>query len=163
MIKLNFSMALAGVLWLSTPACGSDGGGETGAGGSGNNSGGTSNAGTSNNSSGGGDGTTSCGVTTCQAGQYCNNGVCVNGCLTDANCGPNQSCQDIDDVTSQGTCRNTTNTPAKDCNAFCAKAVACNAPEADQCMQVCEAISAECAACVIDSNCGTGCDAECAF
>lgn len=167
MIKSGLAIAFVGVLSLSSSSCGSDEGGETaGTGamaGSGNGSGGTSNSGGSSNggssSNGGGNGTTNCGAFNCQAGQYCSNGVCVNGCLTDANCGANQTCQDIDDVTSQGTCRNTT--PTKDCDAFCSKAETCQAPDADMCMQICDAMSSACVACVIDSNCGTGCDAEC--
>jgi hypothetical protein len=137
-------------------ACGSDAdddggsGGTSGSGGSGSGaSGGT----------GGGDGTTTCGVQNCTVGQHCQNLVCVNGCLTDDHCGSNQTCAEIDDVTHIGTCRNMT--AAKDCEAFCEKSEACGDPNVAQCQQQCDGFSADCVACVNDSNCGEGCDAIC--
>jgi hypothetical protein len=156
------SFFLFGMISLATVACGGDGGdgdGDDGAGGT-SSSGGSGSGNTGNT---GNVGNTTCGASNCEAGQHCNNGVCVNGCLTDANCGSNQSCQDIDDVTSTGTCRNNPTAPMKDCDALCQKAQACNDPNAADCYQLCDAASAECVACLIDSNCGEGCDDACAF
>lgn len=160
MIRAGFAIAFLGVLSLAASGCGSDSGDGSGGGsggGTGNNSGGT------NSSGGGGNGTSQCGDQTCQAGQYCFNGICVNGCLTSANCLPTQTCEDIDEFSGEGTCKDKPATPTKDCDAFCEKAVVCQAPEADMCMQICAAISTQCANCVIDSNCSAGCDDECEF
>lgn len=52
-------------------------------------------------------GFTACGDSTCQPGQYCANenlSVCENGCTSDANCEEGHVCEDINDVTGQGTC-----------------------------------------------------------
>ncbi len=52
-------------------------------------------------------GFTTCGNNTCQPGQYCFDqsfGQCVNGCTSDANCETGHVCQDISDVTGEGTC-----------------------------------------------------------
>jgi len=40
----------------------------------------------------------------CQTGQYCWNGVCVNGCTSDANCDANKYCA-IDEITKDGSCQ----------------------------------------------------------
>ncbi len=136
---------------------GSDGSSSSGAA---TSSAGTSSAGTSS-SSGGSTGTTTCGAQQCEAGQHCENLLCVNGCLTDSNCASNQTCQDINADTSIGTCKNNATTPTKDCNALCEKAQACQDPNAAQCMQLCTAASAECVQCLINSNCGEGCDGVC--
>ena len=52
-------------------------------------------------------GFTACGDVTCQPGQYCgeaSSGFCLNGCTSDANCEDDRVCQDINDVTGEGTC-----------------------------------------------------------
>jgi hypothetical protein len=100
-------------------------------------------------------------VSRCEAGQHCNNGLCVNGCLTAANCLASQTCEDVDSFTNIGTCRDAPVAPTKDCEAFCAKAMACFDPEVVICDQKCAALSAACVGCVNDSNCGAGCDELC--
>lgn len=164
---LGLSAAVALALTLS--ACGSDDSGNEKSGSSGSSSGGSgSSSGGSGTSTGGSAsssagtvGKTSCGLSTCEAGQYCDNGLCLNGCLTDANCGANQSCTDIDADTKVGTCKNQVVAPAKDCDAFCRKSLACMDPDFVMCMQVCEGSSGACVACVNDSNCGEGCETVC--
>jgi hypothetical protein len=161
-------------VWLSCPvlalavACGSDAGDCGGTGGascggqSSGGSGGTGGiAGTSGAPATGGAGARTCGESTCEAGQHCFNGICVNGCLTDDDCNTNQSCQDIDTVTSIGACKDKPVVPTKDCQAFCSKALACQDPDAALCTQRCAGESAECVACVVSSNCGIGCDSLC--
>jgi hypothetical protein len=57
-----------------------------------------------------GNGVTACGNTVCQAGQYCyGDGLCVNGCTSDANCQDDSSCVDISPTTATGICENGTN------------------------------------------------------
>lgn len=110
-------------------------------------------------------GTTSCGAQNCEAGQYCYNMLCVNGCLSDKNCATNQTCEAIDPETHVGACQNRAAQPTKDCNAFCSKAQACflqgNDVNPTNCMQACTAASAACVSCVNDSNCGQGCEGAC--
>jgi hypothetical protein len=164
--RFRFVTLLAPLCLL--PACGSDDGDSKEGGGS--NAGGSASSGGSATTSGGSgnptagtsSSTNTCGLQSCSAGQYCANGICMNGCLTDTNCGSGQTCRDIDAETKVGTCRNQDpEPPAKDCNAFCDKALACQDPEWVQCMQVCTGLSAACVACVNDSNCGAGCDSVC--
>jgi len=109
-------------------------------------------------------GFTECGEFTCQPGQHCDNFVCLDGCLSNVNCAADQSCAEIDSASKLGTCQNEPGSssgpgPDKDCAAFCDKATACGAPE--QCQQICDAASSECVSCVIDSNCGQGCESLC--
>jgi hypothetical protein len=144
------------LLALCLTGCGDDGS-DPGDSGGGSGSGGASGSGAA------GAGDTPCGVSRCEAGQHCNNGLCVDGCLSDSNCASNQRCEDIDDLSHIGTCRNVATAPAKDCQTFCAKAAACMDPEAALCEQKCAGLSSECVACVNDSNCGAGCDAVCAL
>jgi hypothetical protein len=155
---------LALALMLSGAACGEDssnGGGTSGMAGT-SGAGGAGGAGGMAGASGaGGGGQTLCGIQTCEAGQHCNNGVCVNGCLTAANCLQGQTCEDIDSLSQIGTCRAAAVAPMKDCQAFCDKALACMDPDVALCEQQCTGLSAECVSCVIDSNCGVGCDAVC--
>jgi hypothetical protein len=153
------SLLLSSVVVLG--ACGSDdgdgGGGESGGG---TDSGGSSSmAGTG--PSGGDTMQPACGISRCEIGQHCNNGLCINGCLSDANCGAEQACQDIDTETKLGTCENLPMAPVKDCDALCDKALACMDPTVVMCMEICTAASAVCVACLIDSNCGAGCEDEC--
>jgi hypothetical protein len=150
MIRLSFNLLVLSCA-LGVIACGSDDNRGDGSGGASNESGGSGNAGN-------GGGNTTCGASRCEPGQHCNNGICVAGCLTDANCGNAQQCADIDGDTKIGTCKSA---PTKDCDALCEKAVACSDPDADQCMTLCEAASAACVSCLVDSNCGEGCDAVC--
>lgn len=134
---------------LAFVACGSDTGGE---GGSGSGAGG----------SGAGQGYVKCGDLTCNPGQHCFNIICESGCQSNDNCAANQTCEDIDDFSHVGTCKNGSTPPTKDCDAFCAKAAACGQTITPaQCQQACAAFSAECVTCVNDSNCGVGCDAVC--
>ena len=155
-----------GLLSLTTACSGADdgdgdGGGDPSSGGSSSTgSGGSAPTAGSTGSGGGSTGVTTCGSFNCEAGQHCNNAVCVNGCLTDANCGPNQSCQDIDTISAIGTCKNNPTAPTKDCDALCQKAAACGDTSGD-CMQLCTAASAACVACLNDSNCGEGCEETC--
>lgn len=148
-----------------TNAAGQGGAGGTGAAGTGmaglGGTGGISGMG--GGMGGAGGGVSACGIMQCQAGQHCFNGVCVNGCLTSDNCASGQTCEDINPDTSIGTCRNRPVAPVKDCDAFCMKAFACQDPEAIFCMDQCIGLSAECVACVVASNCGAGCEAQCAF
>lgn len=107
-------------------------------------------------------GFTTCGELTCQPGQHCLNLICQAGCQSNVNCADDQTCEDIDDNSHVGTCRSGEKAPPeKDCATFCAKAEACNAPNLDQCPQICEAASSECVACMNDSNCGAGCESVC--
>lgn len=166
LVRLGVCLALAGVGCsggdpesdASQGAAGDgpgSGGTSAGSGGGGPGSGGTS-AGNE------GGGQSACGLFQCEAGQHCSNGACVNGCLTDGNCAAKQRCEDIDTTINVGTCRNVTQTPAKDCDAFCAKAVACNAPDADSCQQICAALSSACVVCASDANCSSSdCDEVC--
>lgn len=140
----------AALLVFGVSGCGSDG--SSGGGGAGGSSG----------AQGGHPSTDStCGASHCDVGQHCFNGVCIDGCLTDANCAATQRCEDVNADTKIGTCKAAPVAPAKDCDAFCRKAQACQDPEAALCMQKCEGYSAECVACVNDSNCGDGCDGVC--
>jgi hypothetical protein len=172
------SVTLVAALCFSLVACGSGDGDEESKGsggaaaGTSSSSAGTTPGGTASTNGGaastnGGaastNGVTACGISNCSAGQYCNNGLCLNGCLTKANCGTDQGCEDIDSDSKVGTCKNKVTTPAKDCNAFCDKSFACMDPDFVQCMQVCTAASAACIACINDSNCGAGCDDVCMF
>jgi len=51
-------------------------------------------------------GHTACGDTTCGPGQYCfGDGVCENGCTSDANCLPDDECIIDDDFFNEGTCQ----------------------------------------------------------
>lgn len=149
------------------PACGSDDGdskedGGSNAGGNASTGGSAASNGGSGNPTAGSSNANACGIQNCNAGQYCANGICMNGCLTDTNCGSGQTCRDIEAETKVGTCRNQDpEPPAKDCDAFCDKALACQDPEWVQCMQICTGLSAACVACVNDSNCGAGCDSVC--
>jgi hypothetical protein len=154
-------LALALMLGLSASACGEEST-EPGAG-SGGASGmaGASGAGGAGGGGAEGDGRTMCVITTCEAGQHCNNGVCINGCLTMANCLGSQTCEDIDSLTQIGTCRERPVAAMKDCQAFCVKALACMDPDVALCDQLCTGLSAACVSCVIDSNCGEGCDEIC--
>lgn len=55
-----------------------------------------------------GPGETECGSVVCSAGQYCfGGGICSNGCTSDANCLEGSRCENIDEVTGQGTCSTT--------------------------------------------------------
>jgi hypothetical protein len=109
-------------------------------------------------------GFTDCGVQRCQPGQHCNNLVCVNGCASDVNCASGQTCQDIDADLRTGTCQGSSvPPPTKDCDAYCAKAAACQSPTVSMCEQECAGFSSECVACVVDSNCGDGCETLCGF
>lgn len=146
---------LTGIMVLA--ACGDDGDDGNDEGGDGDSSGG-----------GGGKGeggTTTCGLQTCESGQYCSNMICLDGCLSDKNCASNQTCEDMNEDTHVGTCRNKPQQATKDCDAFCDKAEACflegNDVNAANCMQACKAASAACVSCVNDSNCGQGCDDVC--
>lgn len=52
-------------------------------------------------------GFTACGDNTCQPGQYCfaeTFSQCENGCTSDANCEEGRVCENISDVTGEGTC-----------------------------------------------------------
>jgi len=51
-------------------------------------------------------GYTECGDTTCAPGQYCfGDGLCQNGCTSDANCLPEDACVIDDDFFNEGTCQ----------------------------------------------------------
>ena len=107
-------------------------------------------------------GFTKCGAVECQPGQFCYNILCQTGCQSNVNCAADQTCSDIDGTTHVGTCQNTAPPPpTKDCAAFCEKSKVCNVPNIEICPQLCEAASSECVACVIDSNCGQGCESLC--
>ncbi len=72
---------------------------------------------------------------TCLTGQYCWNGICVDGCLNDDTCAGNQYC-DIDDFTGLGHCQNTTPAGCED-DAQCmgeqtCKMGACVTPPVEQ-------------------------------
>jgi hypothetical protein len=153
-------MILALALMLGATACAGEsteaGGGSGGASGMA----GASGAG-AGGAGGGGGGESMCGISTCEAGQHCNNGICVNGCLTTANCLQSQTCEDIEPLAQIGTCRDKPVAPTKDCEAFCDKALACMDPDVAMCAQLCAGLSAACVSCVINSNCGMGCDEPC--
>jgi hypothetical protein len=157
------SVRSIGMKWLVASAlvlaaCGSDDGEGSESSGGGTGGGGNGSAASSN---GGGTPQPTCGVSTCEVGQHCNNLLCVDGCLTDANCGAEQTCADIDADTKIGTCRNAPVAPMKDCDALCEKAEACMDPLAPMCMDLCVAASAACVTCLVESNCDGDCDAHC--
>lgn len=141
----------AGVLAFAL-GCGGDGAsdGDDGAGNSGGSGGGTTAR----------TGTTECAGLTCSAGQYCDNLLCINGCLSDDNCTSTQVCEKPPGD-NEGSCQ-TTNTATKDCSGYVEKCVACGAPQA-QCQQECEVVNAECTSCVVStSGCGLeACESSC--
>ncbi|HVZ36678.1 MAG TPA: hypothetical protein VG963_29820, partial [Polyangiaceae bacterium] len=93
--------------------------------------------------------TTPCGVQTCSAGQYCDNSLCSNGCLSDDNCASNQSC-DKQAGENVGTCQ-THGTADKDCPAYVRKCVACGGDN-DECQRQCDVANAECTSCVVSQS-----------
>ncbi|HPH28256.1 MAG TPA: hypothetical protein PLA87_15520 [Pseudomonadota bacterium] len=75
-------------------------------------------------------GKTSCGITTCNAGQYCLNLACIPGCQSNENCALDQTCEDIGAGTHVGTCQNKNNPPTMmttdpTCKTTCDKLVQC--------------------------------------
>lgn len=154
----GFSIGLMTLLLACSSGSGDGGGGGTAGSGGGGAAGG---AGATGGSGGGGGGTSTCGSSQCQAGQHCFNTVCINGCLTAQNCTSNQNCEDIDPLTSIGTCKDKPVAPTKDCNALCNKMQACMDPDWVICSDICTAASAECVTCYVASNCGEGCDDTC--
>lgn len=156
-------------LLLTLPSCGGSGDSEendkSGDGdGDGDGSGDGDGDGSGDGDGDGDRGSTTCGISTCESGQHCNNGLCVNGCLTAENCSSDQTCEDIDDFSKIGTCKSAPTQPdpvEKDCTAFCAKMEACREPEAEYCQDACTALSSACVTCYNDSNCGDGCEAVC--
>jgi hypothetical protein len=148
--------------WLALPACGGDDDDSKDRSGKGGHDDADEGDAEGN---GGRDQSNSCGLQNCETGQHCYNMVCLDGCLSDNNCGSNQTCQDIDTDSHVGTCRTKPTTTNKDCTSFCAKAQACflegNDINPGNCMQACTAASKACVSCVNDSNCGQGCDDAC--
>jgi hypothetical protein len=120
----------------------------------------------------------------CQAGQYCADATfsdCVLGCLSNANCADDQSCEkEPDDFGGDvGTCVNdptpgtggnggmggggTTATP--ECQAFCDKIGECDGfplPQ-DECNDFCAVTTEECQVCIAAASCAdpNPCQAEC--
>lgn len=113
-----------------------------------------SGGGTSGTTNGGArSGTTECGIQTCSAGQYCNNYICSDGCLSDDNCTGTQSCEK-EPGENLGTCQTTRTTPApsaKDCPGYVQKCVACGGLE-ELCQRECDVVNAECTSCVINTS-----------
>lgn len=107
-------------------------------------------------------GETACGQVTCQAGQYCDNMICANGCLANTNCGDDQTCVK-EGSNNVGACKNTTNTATgPTLEQFCAKADACSSGwSAAQCKQVYDGTNEACHTCVVNANCGGDCNADC--
>jgi hypothetical protein len=86
---------------------------------------------------------------TCSAGQYCfADGLCENGCVSDANCLDNEQCVIDDTFFEEGSCRSedgpvTASDPLDACEAACEDFQLCGlAPaEASQCIDDCAALS----------------------
>ena len=127
----------------------------------------------------GGTGTTPCGVSTCQANQYCDNLLCRLGCLSETNCTSAQICQKSgsEDV---GSCqvKAPVANPAAACDRFAAKLEVCQPREWSSlvaaCTQakgractgadVCNAMTSACIDCFNAApTCGdaAGCTATC--
>ena len=99
-----------------------------------------------------------CGTASCPPGQFCVNGVaCTPGCLTDGDCAEGQDCEDIDDVTHIGTCRDR---PVKDCPGYLTKCEACGGGELCT-QQVCDGLSDDCVNCVAEASCNDSGDCPC--
>ncbi|MCB9745542.1 MAG: hypothetical protein H6740_23385 [Alphaproteobacteria bacterium] len=101
-------------------------------------------------------GYTDCGPTTCSPGQYCAfEGVCENGCTSDANCLPGTECVITDDFFNEGECYgNSVDTgrpddtpsggdPLADCQAACDHFQTCGlgAADASQCRSDCNGLT----------------------
>jgi hypothetical protein len=100
-------------------------------------------------------GVTTCGGVQCQAGQYCENISCVNGCLSDNNCAGNQAC--VKSATSSstvGSCMNAMTTTNTSCTDLCKKAIACGVTQTQtQCENACIGLSEACKSCTIMLGC----------
>lgn len=147
---MNFRIFLA-ALALTVGAMASGCGGET-----------DSKAGSDDKDDQAASGQTECGQLTCQAGEYCSNGLCENGCLANTNCASDQTCVK-EGSANIGACKNKTNAATgPTLEQFCAKGDTCSAGlTAAECKQLFDGTSAACHTCVVDSNCSANCDAEC--
>lgn len=112
----------------------------------------------------------------CQAGQYCEDqtlSICTDGCLSNTNCADDQECIKADGE-NKGSCQKKVGGGSSSSSssssggggatqdAFCEKAQACDTSITDaQCAQLYAATNDACHECVVDSNCGAGCDTVC--
>jgi len=171
-----FSSIVGGILACAAISCsgGDDGGGTDSA--STSTTSGTTTAGTGT-SSGETDGMLDPGVTDCtppglpqvlcQAGQYCQDsvlGMCTNGCLSNANCAADQTCEKVGGA-NEGTCQNVGGGGPTEAE-FCEKLLVCDpSGTMEQCSTIYKGTNEGCHTCVVDGNCGDinngSCDAAC--
>jgi len=106
----------------------------------------------------------------CQAGQYCEDsvlGICTNGCLSNANCAADQTCEKAGGA-NEGTCQNVGGSGPTEAE-FCDKLLTCDpAGTMAQCSTLYKATNEGCHNCIVDGNCGDiinngSCDAACGF
>lgn len=168
---MRYYLACLGMASLLFVACGSDdsdpvpaGQGQGGSGQGGSGQGGSGQAGTGGTAPS--NGITPCGnfpdqqPKSCIAGQYCEDEIfskCSDGCLSDTNCTSAQMC--VKTGTNVGSCQ--AKPAGKDCAAYIAKCNACGGTPQECSQQACDALSADCVACIVDSNCGQGCESKC--
>lgn len=171
--------AVSSILWSVLVACaviscsGGDDGGGTDSASTGTTTGGGTTAGTSSETGGMLDpGVTDCtppGLpqVLCQAGQYCEDmvlGMCTNGCLSNANCAADQTCEKAGGA-NEGTCQNVGGDGPTEAE-FCAKLLVCDpSGTMEQCSTIYKGTNEGCHTCVVDGNCGDinngACDAAC--
>jgi hypothetical protein len=164
--KLYRCLACLTVFVLAAPiACESDDGDDSMGDGDTSDSNGDGDAGDGDPGDGDGDtgdGTTDCtppglpDPVTCQAGQYCADPVlamCENGCLSNANCLPNQICEKQPGI-DVGTCQNMAAEGPTE-QEFCDKLLACDpAGTMEQCSMFYAGTNETCHQCIVDGNCG---------
>jgi len=131
------------------------------------------NSGDGDGDGGDGDGITDCtppGVTDpveCAAGQYCSDpvlAICENGCLSNANCLSDQTCEK-DSGQDVGSCQNKAGDGPTE-EEFCDKLLTCDPSGTEaQCSMVYAATNQTCHECIVDGNCGDindgSCDSAC--
>ncbi len=113
-------------------------------------------------------GVTECGGVQCQAGQYCDNLICENGCLSNDNCAGDQTCQK-EAGENEGTCQNVVAEGEGEPEGvsladFCTKVKACNPATTDAlCEQMYNGVNEACRQCIVNANCSdeNACQAEC--